>query len=235
MVDEGYQKSIQHSLNVAKIFDTFVKRYDAWFDSPFGRSAFELEKTCIASLCHDMQGPSLEIGVGTGRFAEALGIEYGIDISGRMLEFAKRRGVMVIKGSGEELPFRDESFNSVFIIVTLCFVEKPEKVLEEASRVLTKDGKLILGLILRESPWARFYMKKAEAGNVFYKNARFYSFSELEAMMRRSKLKIMDICSTLFQKPTKEPLQPEVPKRGYYEEAGFVAIKAGKASPRQTF
>jgi len=44
MVDEGYQKSIQHSLNVVKIFDTFVERYDAWFDSPFGRSAFELKK-----------------------------------------------------------------------------------------------------------------------------------------------------------------------------------------------
>jgi hypothetical protein len=37
------------------------------------------------------------------------------------------------------------------------------------------------------------------------------------------------------QKPAEEPLQPEVPKRGYYEEAGFVAIKAGKASSRQTF
>jgi ubiquinone/menaquinone biosynthesis C-methylase UbiE len=94
----------------------------------------------------------------------------------------------------------------------LCFVEKPEKVLEEASRVLTKDGKQILGLILRESPWARFYMKKAEAGNVFYKNARFYGLSELEAMMSGSKLKIMDTCSTLFQKPTEEPLQPKFQK-----------------------
>lgn len=66
-------------------------------------------------------------------------------------------------------------------------------------------------MILRESPWARFYMKKAEAGNVFYKNARFYGLSELE-VMRRSKLKIMDTCSTLFQKPTEEPLQPKFQK-----------------------
>jgi SAM-dependent methyltransferase len=231
MANKGDQKSGQYSLNVITVFDTFVERYDAWFDSPFGKSAFELEKTCITPLCRDVKGPSLEIGVGTGRFAEALGIEYGIDISGGVLEFAKRRGITVIRGSGEELPFRDESFNSVFIIVTLCFVEKPEKALEEASRVLTKNGRLILGLILRESPWARFYMKKAEAGNIFYKNARFCSFNELEAMIRRSGLKIIDVCSTLFQKPTEEPLQPEVPKRGYYKEAGFVAIKAGKKLP----
>jgi ubiquinone/menaquinone biosynthesis C-methylase UbiE len=53
-------------------------------------------------------------------------------------------------------PFPDESFGSIFIIITIRFVEKPEKVLEEASRVLAKDGRLILGLILKESPWARF-------------------------------------------------------------------------------
>lgn len=57
-----------------------------------------------------MEGPSLEIGVGTGRFAEALGIEYGVDVSGRVLELAKRRGITVVEGSGENLPFRDESF-----------------------------------------------------------------------------------------------------------------------------
>jgi len=225
----GDQKGSQHNLNVTQVFDTFVERYDAWFDSPFGKSAFELEKSCIASLCRDVKGPSLEIGVGTGRFAEALEIEYGIDISRRVLEFAERRKITVVRGSGEELPFRDESFNSVFIIVTLCFVEKPERVLEEASRVLTKNGRIILGLILKESPWARFYMEKAEAGNVFYKNARFCSFNELEAMMGKSRLKIIEICSTLFQKPAEEPLKFETPKRGYCKEAGFVAIKAGKS------
>ena len=40
-----------------------------------------------------------------------------------------------MKGSGEKLPFLDESFISIFIIVTLCLVEKLEKVLEESSRV----------------------------------------------------------------------------------------------------
>jgi ubiquinone/menaquinone biosynthesis C-methylase UbiE len=178
-----------------------------------------------------LKRPSLEIGVGTGRFAEALGIEYGVDISGRVLEFAKRRGITVVEGSGERLPFPDESFGSIFIIVTLCFVENPEKVLEEASRVLTRDGRLILGLILKESPWARFYMMKGEAGNVFYKNATFYSFNELKVMIRKSRLTIIKVCSTIFQKPTEKPLRFEAPRRGYYGKAGFVAVKAGKKLP----
>jgi hypothetical protein len=69
---------------------------------------------------------------------------------------------------------------------------------------LAKDWQLILGLILKESPWARFYMKKGEAGNVFYKNATFYSFNELKVMMRKSELTIIKICSTIFQKPTEK-------------------------------
>jgi len=139
---EENRKNNQRSLHTIQVFDTFVERYDAWFDSPFGKSAFNLEKSCITSLCRNLKRPSLEIGVGTGRFAEALGIEYGVDISGRVLEFAKRRRITVVKGSGEKLPFPDESFGSIFIIATICFVEKPEKVLEEASRVLAKDGRL---------------------------------------------------------------------------------------------
>jgi len=215
-------------LQVMQLFDTFTERYDAWFDSPFGRSAFELEKSCIACLCHDFKKPALEIGVGTGRFAEALKIEYGVDISRKVLEMAKRRGVLVVRGSGEALPFPDRSFSTVFIIVTLCFVERPQRVLEEASRVLAKDGSLILGLILRESPWARFYIEKGKMGNVFYKNATFFSFDEVKAMLAKSGLAIANICSTLFQEPSEGPPYYEAPRRGYHKKAGFVAIEAKK-------
>ena len=110
-------------------------------------------------------------------------------------------------------------------------MKKPEKVLEEVSRVLAKDGKLILGLILKESPWAQFYMKKGEAGNVFYKNAAFHSFNELKVMLMKSGLTIIDVCSTIFQKPTEKLLRFEFPRRGYYRKAGFVAVKAGKKLP----
>jgi len=88
-MSQGDWRNSQYSLRVMQIFDVFVERYDVWFDSPFGKSAFELEKACIASLCRNFKRPSLEIGVGTGRFAEALGIEYGVDISLRALMLAK--------------------------------------------------------------------------------------------------------------------------------------------------
>lgn len=216
------------SSSVERVFDVFAEKYDAWYDKPFGKSAFNLEKTCIASLSKNLRQPFLEIGVGTGRFAEALRVEYGIDSSVGVLRFAKKRGITVIMGKGEKLPFPSRSFGAIFIIVTLCFVDEPIKVLEEASRVVRDDGCIILGLILRESPWADFYFRRGSAGNVFYKVARFYASKELEAMLQKANLMITEASSTIFQAPTRRPLCFENARKGCHKDAGFIAIKAGK-------
>jgi ubiquinone/menaquinone biosynthesis C-methylase UbiE len=213
---------------VERVFDVFAERYDSWYDKPFGKSAFNLEKACIASLCKNLKQPFLEIGVGTGRFAEALKIEYGIDSSVGVLRFAKKRGITVIRGKGEELPFPDKCFGTVFIIVTLCFVDEPIKVLEETARILKDDGCTILGLILKESPWANFYTRKGSSGNIFYKVARFYSLNELETILQETNLKITETSSTIFQAPTEKPLRFENPRKDCHKDAGFVTMKAGK-------
>jgi ubiquinone/menaquinone biosynthesis C-methylase UbiE len=210
------------------VFDVFAERYDNWYDKPFGKSAFSLEKDCIELLCGDLAKPFLAVGVGTGRFAAALNLECGVDRSIGVLRFAKKREIEVVRGDGQKLPFADESFGAVFIIVTLCFVDDPLKLLEEAARVSKRDGAIILGLILRESPWAAFYEKKGEEGNVFYKIARFYSFEEVESMLGNVGLQIEEMRSTMFQRPTVNPLDFEFSRKGFFKEAGFIAIKARK-------
>ncbi|MFP3985618.1 MAG: methyltransferase domain-containing protein, partial [Candidatus Bathyarchaeia archaeon] len=117
----------------------------------------------------------------------------------------------------------------VFIIVTLCFVDEPPKVLEEAARVLKDNGGIVLGLILKESLWASFYEKKGRADNVFYKIAKFYSFEELKIIIEKFGLKVMEMNSTIFQVPTEKLLRPERPRKGYHKKAGFVAMKLAKA------
>jgi SAM-dependent methyltransferase len=220
------------NLNAKQVFDVSAKRYDAWYDKPFGKSAFNLEKACIKSLCKNLKLPFLEVGAGTGRFAQALDIDYGIDVSIGSLKFAKKREIIPIKGDGESLPFVDSFFGAVFIIVTLCFVNEPVKVLKEASRVLKDEGAVILGLILKESPWASFYKEKGEAGNIFYRIAKFYSFEELKAMSEKVGLKIVEVSSTMFQFPTETPLHFELSKSGYFKGAGFVAVRLGKVNPQ---
>lgn len=217
------------TMDVKHVFDVFAGKYDKWYEKPFGKSAFKLEVACIESLCKDLKHPLLEVGVGTGRFAHALNIDYGVDLSSGVLSIAKKRGTNVVKGSGEKLPFRDKVFGGVFLIVTLCFVDNPLKVLKESTRVLINDGSIILGLILKESPWAHFYKEKARKGNIFYKIARFYSLKEIKAMLRMAGLEIVEASSTIFEAPTGKPLRFQTPRRGYCKEAGFTALKVKKA------
>ena len=42
------------NLDMKSIFDMFAERYDKWYDKPFGKSAFRLEKDCIEFLCGDL-------------------------------------------------------------------------------------------------------------------------------------------------------------------------------------
>ncbi len=54
---------------------------------------------------HPLVGKGVEIGVSTGRFAEPLGIEIGVEPSKRMRETAKKRGIQVVGGIPEKVPF----------------------------------------------------------------------------------------------------------------------------------
>ena len=55
----------------------------------------------------------LDVGVGTGRFAHALGIPVGVDPSPNMLALAAARGIVTHEARAEALPFAPESFDSV--------------------------------------------------------------------------------------------------------------------------
>ncbi len=165
-------------------FEALAERYDAWYRSTYGKLAFQTEKECLRAAVGKIGAEALEIGVGSGRFASDLGIKYGLDPSLNLLKKAKLRGVRVVRGAGEALPFKNESFEHIFMIVTLCFVSSPDMVIKEASRVLRKKGALILGLITEESPLGRFYREKAEQGHPFYSKAKFYSREEVKQLVK---------------------------------------------------
>ena len=127
----------------ASPFDGLALEYDAWFDKE-GSLVFFIEVQAFKELLPSLPKPWLEIGVGSGRFAQALGIGTGIDPSIKLIEMARRRGINVFLGRGEETLFDEESFGTVFLIVTLCFLDSPLNVLKEANRILMPDGKILL-------------------------------------------------------------------------------------------
>jgi SAM-dependent methyltransferase len=209
-------------------FNSLASVYDAWFEER-GRTVFAIEVRAFREVLPLLPKPWLEIGVGSGRFAQALGIECGLDPSTGLLDMARNRGIDAFLSKGENAPFKDGVFGTVFIIVTLCFVDSPSKVLVEARRLLGSSGRLVLGLVLQESPWGQYYQMKGREGHRFYKYAKFYSYTYVKRLLEQTGFAIENVVSTLFQRPG-EIQQTESPRQGYSPEAGFAVILAGKSA-----
>jgi SAM-dependent methyltransferase len=205
-----------------QVFEEYYKKYDEWFERNI--NAYNSELKAIRSLCKD-PGRGLEIGVGSGRFAVPLGFEYGVEPSFKMCEIARKRGNFVIRALGEKLPFRDDVFDSVLIVTTICFMEELDKGLSEAGRVLRDRGILIAGIIDRESNIGQEYLKRRE-GSIFYKSACFYSVDEMVDKLRDAGFNDFSFSQTLFG--TLGDLNDEHPVKKGYGEGSFVVIRASK-------
>jgi len=214
------------SATEASPFDTLASAYDAWFEEE-GKLIFAIELKTFQQVLPLLPKPWLEVGVGSGRFGQALGIETGIDPSVKLLEMARRRGITGFLARGEEEPFDKETFGTVFLIVTLCFVDSPLAVLREAHRILKTGGKIVLGLVFRGSPWGRLYEAKKREGHRFYKYATFYSYQEVADFLEHAGFAIEKVLSTLFQRPN-EVKEMEAPQERFSPDAGFIVVVAGK-------
>ena len=210
-------------------FNSMASDYDAWFEEA-GKTIFDIEVRAFQSVLPLLPKPWLEVGVGSGRFAQALGIEMGVDPSIKVVEMAKRRRIAVILGIAEQEPFKDRVFGTLFLIVTLCFVTSPLAVLRDSHRILVPGGKIVLGLVLRDSPFGKFYEKKKKQGHRFYKYATFYSLDEVTGFLEQVGFSVEMVISTLFQKPG-EIEGVESPREGFFPEAGFTVVVAGKPEP----
>jgi ubiquinone/menaquinone biosynthesis C-methylase UbiE len=129
------------------VFNSHASEYDSWYDTEVCKAIFAMEVECLKPLLYNHSRPYLEIGVGSGRFAQALEIEHGVEPAPAMAAMAKARGINVTEGTGEGLPFSDAMFRGILIAFSLCFLDNLQKALKEAWRVLHPKGGLVLGLI----------------------------------------------------------------------------------------
>ncbi|MCC6544835.1 MAG: class I SAM-dependent methyltransferase [Nitrospirae bacterium] len=221
------QKIVDNISDAVRAFDLYAEDYDRWFESPEGKALFDSEVKAVSILISGLKPPFLEVGVGSGRFAEALGAEYGVDPSPALLEKAKARGVKVKLGRGEDLPYKDNSFGGVFILFSLCFLDDPEKALCEAKRVLKPGGGLIIGIINRESTWGLLYSRKKAEGHQLYRYARLYSPAEVIDMIKKIDMIAVGFSSTLLRRPS-ENHEGETVQNRLLDGAGFICIIARK-------
>jgi len=156
-------------------FDEYAADYDRWFDE--NPAVFPAELHMLNDAV-PRSGCGLEIGVGSGRFAAALGIGYGIDPSRRLLMMAKGRGIDGIEGEGEHLPFREGAFRTVLMMTVICFLQDPLPVFREAGRVLADGGSLVVGFIEKDGETETAYRNEKTKGR-FLRFARFRTVDDV--------------------------------------------------------
>ncbi len=175
-------------------FQENLEAYEAWFV----RNRFVYKAEVAAVRRHlPATGTGLEIGVGTGLFSLPLGISYGVDPSPRMGALATGRGVRVVRGVGERLPFPDQTFDFSLMVTTICFLDEPASGIREARRVVRPGGRVIVGFVDRESPVGKVYLAH-QAESVFYRQATFFSTGEVMRLMTSVGLGPLRSTQTVF-------------------------------------
>jgi len=205
-------------------FDRIAAEYDRWYDEPEGRAIFAAELECLRSLAGRVEGEWLEVGVGTGRFSHGLGIRKGVDVSPQMLEIAAERGIEVVEGAAEDLPFSSDSFDGILMALTLCFVADAQRALQECERVLRPGGRLLLGVVPADSSWGREYSRQAARNHPVYSTAHFRTMAEIAELADGAGFIPVDARSTLFWPPGETPDSTPRIEAGVVSEAGFVGV-----------
>ncbi len=199
-------------------FDENYQQYEKWFDR--NKYAYQSELEVIKHVMPE-DGNGIEIGIGSGLFAEPLDIEIGIDPSVEMLKLATKRSLKVCRGVGENLPFKDNSFDFSLMVTTVCFLDDAEKSLLEVERILKPKGSFIIGFVDKESPLGNIYLKfKYE--NIFYRIATFYSTIEVISLLKKTGFIIEKVYQTVFG--NLDDIKNVQNYKDGFGEGGFVVI-----------
>lgn len=204
------------------VFDQHTAAYEEWFKEH--ALVYESEVRAVGEML-PTSGQGVEIGVGSGRFAEPLGITMGVEPSHKMAEIARQRGIQVIDGKAEALPLDDEQFDFALMVTTVCFVDDLAASFRETYRILKPGGHFIIGFVDSDSPIGKLYQQHKHE-NAFYREATFVSVNQVARCLLQSGFHSLCYAQTLFsmldQVHTIEPV-----KEGY-GEGSFVVVRATK-------
>ena len=155
----------------------------------------------------------LDIGCGTGAFLDYFHDEFasgiGIDSSPEMINFAgknhKRKNIRYMLRKDSPLPFAKNSFDLVLSMGTLEYVNDQQKHIEEAVRVLRKNGILFLTTPTKIMNIYRIARIFGLAAARYWKINRYLSFDGLENLINKGSAEIIEH-KVLFFNPSGKKL-----------------------------
>ncbi len=176
-------------------FDKHSDRYEEWFEN--NSQTYRAEVNLLRQMLPQTAAKSLEIGVGTGRFAKPLGVTAGVEPSKKMAAIARQKGIDVYTAQAEKLPFDDETFDAVLMVTTICFVDDAPAAVREMFRVVKNGGCAVVGFVDKNSELGKTY-RKNQNQSTFYSQAVFFSVQEVQDLLQAAGFKDIRIRQTLF-------------------------------------
>jgi len=190
------EKSIAKTEQVAEMFDNISGKYD-FLNHFFSLGIDKIWRRKVRNIVKDIPHNNLlDVATGTGDLAVALSkLEgakiIGVDISNKMLEVGKVKvekkklsdRIELKYGDSLNLPFDDNKFDAVTVAFGVRNFENIGKGLSEISRVLNKDGKIIVLEFSNPSKFPvkqlfNFYSRRLMPfiGKLVSKDSRAYSY-----------------------------------------------------------
>ncbi len=162
-------------------YESHSAEYDQWFDN--NPEIYQAEIQAIQTLLP--QGKGLEIGAGSGRFSAPLQIDTGLEPAAAMREIAQSRGVNMVAGTAEALPFTDQQFDFALFITSTCFLDDPVEAYKEAARVIKQSGSIIVAFLEKNSELGKVYQAHKDE-SPFYCDATFYSYQQITGFLQQA-------------------------------------------------
>jgi ubiquinone/menaquinone biosynthesis C-methylase UbiE len=228
-------------------FDEYAEKYDSWFLK--NEAVLDSE---VALLAHFLEQPgrALSVGCGSGLFESLLEKDFGIRITEglepaeHMAEIARKRGMKVEIGHAEEMPFEEDSFDTVIFNGSPSYINDLKKAFVSARHILKPGGKILVLDVPKESSYAMLYnlamvlkswdhelFRGIKPPNVypieFVLEARWRTTEEKVDLLKEAGFKDFEYAQTLTRHPRYSNESVEQPVTGY-ERGDYVAIRARK-------
>ena len=210
-------------------FNTVAGIYDNWYEHPQGKQVFETEKNAIQCMI-PASGIGLEIGAGTGIFAENLtSVDRSIlclDPSPEMLSKARKRGLTCILGVGDPLPIRGGVLDFSYMVTVLEFLDAPVGLFKEVKGVAKENASLCILFINSDSSWGDLYRNIGAKGDPVFKHANLYNLDETVELLIEADYVVSDVKGTLNSDPMNQVVDNELVEPS--SESGVLIVKAVK-------
>jgi len=228
-------------------FDEHAEEYDAWFLE--NRNVLESEVLLMKEAI-GQPGDALSVGCGSGLFELLLRSEHGIEVrtgiepAQEIGRIAEKRGMTVERGRAEDLPFPDETFDTVIFNGSPSYIEDLQAAFQEGYRVLRPSGRVIVADVPAESSYGLLYQLAAERGGwedsslrkaaprhpypvPFVAAANWRTTEEKAAMLMAIGFEELEYMQTLTQHAKYSNDIVEEPVEGFHR-GDYVAIRASK-------